>query len=147
MQEAKHWHHIIPKHAGGTDDDDNLILLTIPEHAQAHLKLYQEHGRPQDLHAYYLLSRDPRMYTEMYRHYGNINRDSGHMRRISLAIPPEQRTINGKKAAETCRRRKVNAFFDPKLKAKIAALGGKAQGENNAKSGHLKKISENYWND
>jgi hypothetical protein len=32
----KHKHHIIPKHMGGTDDSDNLVELTIEEHAEAH---------------------------------------------------------------------------------------------------------------
>jgi len=43
-----HKHHIIPRHAGGTDDPANLVLLTVDEHAEAHLKLYEEHGRWQD---------------------------------------------------------------------------------------------------
>jgi len=41
-------HHIIPRHMGGTDDPSNLIELTIEEHAEAHRKLYEEHGRWQD---------------------------------------------------------------------------------------------------
>jgi hypothetical protein len=41
-------HHIIPRHAGGTDDPSNLIELTPEEHAEAHRKLYEEHGRIQD---------------------------------------------------------------------------------------------------
>jgi hypothetical protein len=44
----KHMHHIIPRHAGGTDDPSNLIELTPEEHAEAHRKLYEEHGRIQD---------------------------------------------------------------------------------------------------
>ena len=40
-----HKHHIIPKHIGGTDDPSNLIELIIPEHAEAHRKLYEEYGR------------------------------------------------------------------------------------------------------
>jgi hypothetical protein len=44
----KHKHHIIPKHAGGTDDPSNLVELTIEEHAEAHRLLYEEHGRWQD---------------------------------------------------------------------------------------------------
>ena len=45
---VKHKHHIIPKHMGGTDDDSNLIELTIEEHAEAHRKLYEEHGKTED---------------------------------------------------------------------------------------------------
>ena len=43
-----HRHHIIPRHAGGTDDPSNIVELTIEEHAEAHRKLYEEHGRWQD---------------------------------------------------------------------------------------------------
>lgn len=47
-----HNHHIIPKHAGGSDDLSNLVQLTVEEHAQAHLDLYEEFGLIQDLWAY-----------------------------------------------------------------------------------------------
>jgi len=41
---------------GGSDDPSNLIQLTIEEHALAHLKLYEEYGKVEDLWAYKLLS-------------------------------------------------------------------------------------------
>lgn len=44
----KHKHHIIPKHAGGTDDPSNIIELTVEEHAEAHRLLYEQYGRHQD---------------------------------------------------------------------------------------------------
>jgi hypothetical protein len=40
-----HTHHIIPKHAGGTDE----------EHADAHKKLYEQYGKIEDLWSYQLL--------------------------------------------------------------------------------------------
>lgn len=43
-----HKHHIIPKHAGGTNNPSNFIELTIDEHAAAHKKLYEQYGRIQD---------------------------------------------------------------------------------------------------
>lgn len=49
---VKHIHHIIPKHLGGTDDPDNLIELSIEEHAEAHRLLYEKHGRWEDLLAW-----------------------------------------------------------------------------------------------
>lgn len=33
---------------GGTDDPDNLVELTVEEHAEAHKKLWEEHGEWQD---------------------------------------------------------------------------------------------------
>ena len=41
---------------GGTDSSDNLILLTIEEHAEAHRKLWEEHGKWQDKIAWQTLS-------------------------------------------------------------------------------------------
>ena len=52
----KHKHHIIPKHVGGSDDESNLIELTVEEHAEAHRKLFEEYGRWQDEVAWKALS-------------------------------------------------------------------------------------------
>lgn len=52
-----HFHHIIPRHMGGTDDSSNLVLLTPIEHAQEHLRLYKQHGRQADAWAYNRLMR------------------------------------------------------------------------------------------
>ena len=51
-----HNHHIVPKHAGGTDDPENIVRLTTAEHAEAHRLLYEEHGRFQDKLAWQGLS-------------------------------------------------------------------------------------------
>lgn len=44
----KHKHHIIPKHAGGTDEPSNIIELSVEEHAEAHRVLYEKYGKIQD---------------------------------------------------------------------------------------------------
>jgi hypothetical protein len=41
---------------GGTDDPSNLIQLTVEEHAEAHRKLYEEHGNEYDRIAWQCLS-------------------------------------------------------------------------------------------
>jgi hypothetical protein len=56
-----HWHHIIPSHLGGTDDKENLILLSPYEHAMEHLKLYKQHGRQADAWAYNRLIRQSKI--------------------------------------------------------------------------------------
>lgn len=53
----KHLHHILPRHAGGTDDPNNLIELSVEEHAEAHRKLYEEYGRHQDKRAWLGLAK------------------------------------------------------------------------------------------
>lgn len=51
-----HKHHIIPKHAGGTDDPENIIELTVEEHAEAHRILFEKYDRWQDYIAWKALS-------------------------------------------------------------------------------------------
>lgn len=53
---VKHEHHIVPRHAGGSDDPSNIIELTIEDHAEAHRLLYEQYGRVEDLCAWKGLS-------------------------------------------------------------------------------------------
>ncbi len=43
-----HWHHIVPRHAGGTDDPSNLVRVTVEEHAELHFARYLEFGEKWD---------------------------------------------------------------------------------------------------
>lgn len=51
-----HKHHIIPKHMGGTDDESNIVKLTVAGHAAVHLWLYETYGCWQDKIAYNVIS-------------------------------------------------------------------------------------------
>ena len=46
----KHIHHIIPKHAGGSNDPSNLIELSIKDHSDAHRLLYEKYGKKETMH-------------------------------------------------------------------------------------------------
>jgi hypothetical protein len=52
-----HLHHIIPRHAGGTDDSNNLFPLSITQHALAHRNRAIIHVSPLDWIAWKSLSR------------------------------------------------------------------------------------------
>ena len=52
----KHKHHIIPRHAGGTNDPSNIISLSVEEHAEAHRVLFEKYGKWQDKIAADMLS-------------------------------------------------------------------------------------------
>jgi len=88
-----HNHHIIPKHIGGTDDPSNLVRLTVEEHAEAHQKLYEEHGRWQDYCAWKSLSGQ---ITDSERNIlRSKNRDTSYM----------QSEEYSKKVSEACKGR------------------------------------------
>lgn len=55
IPEGKELHHIIPRHAGGTDDIDNIIAVTPEEHAELHMARYNELGDFRDLCAYHMI--------------------------------------------------------------------------------------------
>ncbi len=73
-----HKHHIIPKYAGGSDHPDNLIELSIIEHAEAHRLLWERDGRKEDYIAWKLLSgqsSDPTLWLYMSSLGGKHNKD------------------------------------------------------------------------
>lgn len=77
-----HWHHIIPRHAGGTDEPSNLIRLTVEEHAEAHRLLWEQHGRVQDKLAWLMLSgktsESETLFLEIYRENGKKSKGRKH---------------------------------------------------------------------
>jgi len=52
----KHKHHIIPKSLGGSNNELNIVLLTISGHAAVHKWMYEEYGRWEDWLAYRVLN-------------------------------------------------------------------------------------------
>lgn len=56
MSTIYHKHHIVPRHMGGSDDPSNLVDLTVEEHAEAHRKLFEQHGKEEDKIAWMALS-------------------------------------------------------------------------------------------
>ena len=46
-----HKHHIIPRHMGGTDDADNLVVVTVEQHALLHKQLWEDLGNIKDYYA------------------------------------------------------------------------------------------------
>lgn len=49
-------HRIVPGHMGGTYEANNVALLTVAEHAEAHRQLYEQYGHWQDRLAWLGLS-------------------------------------------------------------------------------------------
>jgi len=104
-------HHIIPRHEGGTDDITNLVALTKEEHAEWHLKRYNEHGNFRDLCAYYMIGYN---FTEAHK--------------ISSS---EGGKIGGKKTFESG----VGIFRNNEERRSWASMGGKVGGSVQAELG------------
>jgi len=98
-----HTHHIIPIHAGGTDDPSNLIEVTPEEHYKLHYERWIELGSYGDLCACRLLKNN------------------------HLSLTPEEQFIisskGGKAAQKTLRKIKKCSFYNPELRKKAAMKG------------------------
>ena len=119
----KHKHHIIPKHMGGTDDPSNIIELSVEEHSHAHLKLYEQYGKKEDLCAYYMLSgksQDPE-FKKMVCSLGGT------------AIA-KKRKASGEKWGFS--------LMNPDELFRMLSNNGKKQGKKNAENGHMAQIQK-----
>lgn len=140
----KHIHHIVPRHMGGTDDPSNLVELTRKEHAMAHLKLYEEYGKKEDLGAYYLLTGQTDEAAKISSSLGGtvqgkVNAENGHMRRIQKLSDCSEA---GKKGGRATMLSGKGAFGDPIQRIESCRKGGKSQGKINSVTGHLRKIAQ-----
>lgn len=124
-----HWHHIIPKHAGGTDDPENLIQLTVEQHIQAHLELYAKYGKYQDYCAAKMLqgALDPKNQMKAI----DFARLAQALKVKKLGLPSSWYL----KSPET--RAKVLEKF-----LASGAKGRAISGEKNRVSGHMSRVSK-----
>lgn len=116
-----HKHHRVPKHAGGTDEPDNIVVLSRYDHACAHLALYYRHSMVKDLCAYYMLKCEMEKFRSAYGHLGGkkvqLNRKQSGLTSYGL-IPGSVR------------------------QRESASMGGKVTGPRNAASGHMSAIQK-----
>ena len=122
----KHWHHIIPRHAGGTDEPLNLVQLTLEEHTEAHRKLYEEFGRWQDKMAWEMMS----------------GRKVSENARKMAAILGQQALMNDPVRLEQVRQTRINGVLKWYEDGAITWNKGLLLKEHPDHPG-LKKISEN----
>lgn len=108
-----HKHHIIPKHAGGSDDPSNLVELTVEEHAEAHRKLFEQYGRWQDEVAWKGLAG-------IIGHEESVRlAKSCAMRELWQSLTPEERATKIEASAKTRRGKPVS----PKLRKYLDKTG------------------------
>lgn len=73
-----HKHRILPGHMGGTYAADNVVLLSVPDHAEAHRLLWEQYGRWQDKCAWLMLSNQIKHPYSLGAAKGNQNASGKH---------------------------------------------------------------------
>lgn len=105
---------------GGSDNPENLIELSIEEHAEAHKVLYEKYGKIEDYWAWKGLS-------------GQISKEG---------ILSEMAVENGKRMGKYSYENKLGIFsMSKEERLPYLVKGGKTSGKQNAESGHCTKIA------
>ena len=96
-----HKHHIKPKHAGGSDAPENLVLLHPIDHAIAHLVRYKMFGDVRDRWACNWLQKiiDPAVYTEF-----SVERERAIKERRAVDKNFDTHMHKARSYATTCRK-------------------------------------------
>jgi len=118
-----HQHHIVPRHMGGSDVENNYTYLTVREHIIAHFLLWKIHKNPNDLRSMKMLGAN--LTYEQRRIIGLWCKEN----KIGW-FNPEVQKIARKNAMTT--QKEINnekTFYfwtTPEGRKKRASLGGKA---------------------
>jgi len=120
-----HKHHIIPKHSGGVNEDENITYLTIREHKIAHYLLWRIFQNPNDLRSYYMLGG--KLTSKMRKIIGKWCVES----KIGIFNPkhtPKDKAYWKKRGLDGIKTQIKNkiGIFNPKTRSKYASMGGKA---------------------
>ena len=148
-----HRHHIVPRHMGGEDTDENFTYLTPREHVIAHFLLWKIYKNPNDLRSMHMLGA--KLTVEQRKIVGYFCRDhnigffsasdedkkrwrlsglesqknSGDTQSFyfwSTAEGRKKRAAMGGKVGSRVQIENKTAIFDPEVQRKAAVLGGKA---------------------
>ncbi len=135
-------HHIIPRHCGGEDNEENLIKLSYRQHTFAHKLLWKAYGRPQDELAYRLMSgiSEDKLF-ECRSMAGKVggakNRESGHIANLGKTYG----SANGRRCAENGHMDKIRLLVDKDIQREAARKTGLANKEN----GTLERALKAAW--
>lgn len=125
-------HHIKPKFDGGTDDLENLMLVTKEEHSEIHLQRYEEFGNFRDLCAHHMIGYN---FTEAHKisssNGGKIGGKKVYQNKIGIFRDDEERIqwakLGGKKGSQVQIENKIGIHSQTREeRLKLASKGGKA---------------------
>ena len=133
----EHIHHIIPRHAGGSDDADNKIKLTLEDHIIAHEVRWRMLGQVNDLRAMKMLG------VNLTPEQRSIVGKWCHENNIGMFKDPEITAAGRRKGLETQIREGIG-IHDPERKSEFASLGGVAGGRSQKEKGIGIHNPDNY---
>ena len=137
-----HTHHIIPRHAGGTNHPDNLVRLTTEEHAEAHRLLYEEYGRWEDKLAWLGLSGRIGKEEIIHQKSSNAFKGRNHSEETKLKMAKSQ---TGRKHSKETKlkmsisQKGLKATDEAKQNMSNARKGRKASAETKLKMSNTRK--------
>jgi hypothetical protein len=137
-------HHIIPKHAGGTNDPTNLIPVTIQEHAECHRRLWEQHGMIEDKVAWLALSGQSDAFDEARKELirqklSGVPKTPEHRAKISAALKGRVRPFRSRSGRPMTQAHKDairKAHLGKTLSAEHRANLSKAKLGNRNAAGH-----------
>ena len=100
-----HKHHIIPKYLGGTDDEQNLVLLHPIDHAIHHFVRYKLYKNVGDLRAYNLLQKFTGLDSGFECNQGENNPNYGNKWTLKMKENASTQKKGKKQSAETIQKR------------------------------------------
>ena len=110
---------------GGTDDPENLVELTVEEHAEEHRKLYEEHNKIEDYIAWKTLS-------------GQIGKDEALTLARSIGGKKKMSEESKAKLRESCKKRYerqlADGTWEEANRKRSESHKGKVRSEEHAKN-------------
>ena len=117
-----HRHHIIPRHMGGSDEEDNYTYLSVREHQIAHYLLWKIHGKVNDLRAMHMLGAN---LTSYQRHLTGVWCRDNKIGFFNEKWDDVRREWS-LRAQETLRKEKKCAYYNEEKHREVCSKGGKA---------------------
>ena len=138
VENYQEFHHIVPRHADGTDDKENLISLPYREHTLAHYYRWLAYKEEGDQLAFLFMSR----MTEEARRLAAKMSIKTHKKNQINFFSKEWQSQQGKKGGKIGGKKKSEAGF--KARQKVGITHGRKNGISNTTNPIIKKVHDCY---
>lgn len=120
-QQGREDHHVIPRHAGGTDEPGNLISLTAREHVEAHRLRHEVYGEQND--ARVVRMRQAETLTTEQIHLERVHASHEACRENQTGFfNSQQQSLNGQKGGKVITEKKIAKWQEKQNPLIVSAL-------------------------